>query len=273
MNLWRYKIPYTKPLVLKGKEYTHREGLIVKIKSLGEIAPLPGFSSESLAEAQVEATQVLQSQKKPTLPSVQFGITTALRAPSSIPSMPIYGLVWGEDKPLDEKKEYKVKVSSFSVVEAVDRITTLKKRYPSIKLRIDSNQKWSLEEALYFVSHFKKEDFAYLEEPVKSFDELVQFSKKTSFPIAADESLLTEPIENILSLPSLEAVIIKPTIYNLTTKVPCRVIYSSSIESSIGLAAIQALAHLNGSKEALGIDTVHLLNEKEAEVWEVFPAL
>lgn len=68
-------------------------------------------------------------------------------------------------------------------------------------------------------------------------------------------------------------MIIKPTIYNLTTKVPCRVIYSSSIESSIGLAAIQALAHLNGSKEALGIDTVHLLNEKEAEVWEVFPAL
>lgn len=272
MNIWRYKVPYTKPLILKGKEYTHREGLIVKMKGFGEIAPLPGFSRETLEEAQEE----LLSKRAPTLPSVKFGLLSALKEPASFSPLPISKLLWGTKEEILQapiQGECKVKVSSFSIVDTVDLISTLKKRYPKVKLRIDVNQKWTLEEALFFSSHFNKEDFAYLEEPVRSFEELVQFSKITSFPIAADETLLTQPMENILALPSLTALVIKPSIYHLTTKVPCKIIYSSSLETSIGLEAIQLLAHSNRSKEALGIDTAHLLNEKEMDIWPVFSAL
>ncbi len=59
---------------------TFREGLILKTKTgFGDIAPLPGFSRESLAEATAEATRLLPDfpHAKPQLPSVQFAFACA----------------------------------------------------------------------------------------------------------------------------------------------------------------------------------------------------
>lgn len=53
LNLFRYQIPFKKPLVTGNGTYSKREGLLLQFKngnltSWGEIAPLPGFSDESL---------------------------------------------------------------------------------------------------------------------------------------------------------------------------------------------------------------------------------
>lgn len=56
-NLYRYRLPLTAPLRLKGRDFRHREGLLLELvgedgsTGLGEAAPLPGFSRESLEEA------------------------------------------------------------------------------------------------------------------------------------------------------------------------------------------------------------------------------
>lgn len=55
MQLFRYRLPFKKPFKTTSGVYTYREGLIIKedylsFSCFGDIAPLPGFSSESLEQ-------------------------------------------------------------------------------------------------------------------------------------------------------------------------------------------------------------------------------
>ncbi len=56
LSLRRYRLPLTAPLTLKGTEHTEREGALVRLDDdehtgWGDVAPLPGFSTETLTEA------------------------------------------------------------------------------------------------------------------------------------------------------------------------------------------------------------------------------
>lgn len=79
--LYRYSLPLTQPLTFHEKTIHNREGLLVHWAGIwSEIAPLPGFSKESLDEAEAETLAYLQaaSAGKPLpdirMPSVQFGL-------------------------------------------------------------------------------------------------------------------------------------------------------------------------------------------------------
>src|SRR5919199_4782313 len=56
-DLYRYSLPLSRPLALKGAKLSRREGLLLRLtgddgsEGWGESAPLPGFSRESLTEA------------------------------------------------------------------------------------------------------------------------------------------------------------------------------------------------------------------------------
>ena len=56
-DLYHYSLPFSRPLVLRGITLRRREGLLLRLsgedgsQGWGEIAPLPGFSRESLDEA------------------------------------------------------------------------------------------------------------------------------------------------------------------------------------------------------------------------------
>ncbi|CAN5671369.1 o-succinylbenzoate synthase [soil metagenome] len=56
-DLYRYSLPLSRPLTLKGTTLHHREGLLLRLsgddgsEGWGESAPLPGFSEEGLNEA------------------------------------------------------------------------------------------------------------------------------------------------------------------------------------------------------------------------------
>ncbi len=57
LKYFKYNIPFEHPFKVAGAEFTHREGIILVyrdsgIEAYGEVAPLPGFSSESLAEVE-----------------------------------------------------------------------------------------------------------------------------------------------------------------------------------------------------------------------------
>jgi len=65
-DIYQYSLELNQPLILSGNEFKTRKGLIVHLKSgdgsegFGEIAPLPGFSQETLSEAKEQA-QILQA--------------------------------------------------------------------------------------------------------------------------------------------------------------------------------------------------------------------
>lgn len=227
-----------------------REGLILQWNNgFGEIAPLPGYSKETLEEAKEEILRNLPNlpDAKPTLPSVQFGLFAASKPLSLNPlRVPISAL----NHPKLGCNTLKLKVKNLSLTEAIELV---KKYLGKYRLRIDCNRSWTLSQALFFASHFSRTDFEYLEEPTQTFEELELFSKKTLFPIALDESLR----ENVPygQIPTLQAFIVKPTLMGIIPKLPPEipVVFSSSYESSLGLLQIARLA---SGTIPHGLDTV-----------------
>lgn len=224
-------------------QLSNRKGLIVQLgENFGEIAPLPHFSKETLDEAKEEALLWLKTDRAPTLPSVRFGIFCASKPLCSV-HLPLCSLGFKEGF-----ETVKIKLKHLSLDDAVARV---KSYIGKANLRLDCNRAWSLDEALYFASHFRKSDFEYLEEPLRSEEELIEFSQRTHFPIALDESIHVDWNQ----VPSLEAIVVKPTILGSIPKVPpqLKLILSSSYESGLGLVHI---ANLCEHPYPIGLDTV-----------------
>jgi O-succinylbenzoate synthase len=247
IHLYEYKLPL--------KNGTHREGIIIETPTgFGDIAPLPGFSKETIEEAKTEALKLLPDfpYVLPKLPSVRFAFDCAK---TTIPNLkvPINGLNTYQKG----FRALKMKVGHLSLQEALERIKNAPKK---TELRLDFNQLWSLEKLLEFSTHFSPTDFAYLEEPTKKFTDLISFSKKTGFPIAVDESI---PYVPYLQIPTLKALIIKPTILGMIPIPPPNVelIFSSAFESGIGVAHIARLAAIHNPTRPHGLAPYNQLQE------------
>lgn len=248
-RLYQYKLP------LIGGAF--REGLILQIgEGFGDIAPLPGFSRETLEEAKEEALRLLPSfpHATPTLPSVRFGLDCALHPLPASFKLPINAL----NHHREGFNVLKLKVGHLSLEEALH---LLKETPKHLELRLDFNRQWPLEKLLRFAAHFAPDDFAYLEEPCSNFSDLLAFSKLTSFPIAVDESI---PYVPYWEIPTLKALIVKPTILgNVPTPPPgVDLIFSSVYESGIGILHLARLSLHHNPHRSHGLDPyTHLLED------------
>ena len=70
VRLYRYRLPLNPPVRWGGEAHTHRAGLLVAMESggtvgWGEAAPLPGFSKETLAEAETALRPVAAAASAP----------------------------------------------------------------------------------------------------------------------------------------------------------------------------------------------------------------
>lgn len=118
VKIYHYSLPLRKPVQIKGRSLKSREGLILRItadntvEGFGEIAPLPGFSKETLEKAQAQTIQTksfLLNQEitdhylklngalnkllanLKLLPSVQYGIEmTILNLLTNAQEKPLY---------------------------------------------------------------------------------------------------------------------------------------------------------------------------------------
>jgi o-succinylbenzoate synthase len=126
----------------------------------------------------------------------------------------------------------------------------VKKFVGKIRLRLDCNRSWTLDQALAFTRHFSPQDFDYLEDPVQTFPELVRFSELTGFPVAVDEPVLKFPCHEI---PTLKAAVIKPSVVGFLPTFAVPNVLSSALESSLGILQIARL-YEDGAPPA-GLDT------------------
>jgi O-succinylbenzoate synthase len=257
----------------------------------GDIAPLPHFSKETLEQSinqwvvkkqailnmdWTESNYLNELAKLSLYPSVCFGLESALLAllaPLPAFSISTSALLMGSPKEILEQARLrhsegftsaKLKVSNLSFEEAYSLIQQLKDTF---YLRIDVNRAWDTEDSLRFFSQFPKDAFDYIEEPFKNPKELAQFQH----PLAIDESFEDLSLEELEKLPTLKALIYKPTLqggllgcmplHKWALKRGVSLVLSSSFESDIGLGAIASIAHRLSLSAPIGIGTYHHMAE------------
>lgn len=302
-NIYRYHLLLTSPIAWDRQVHTHREGLLVCLSrgddsGWGDVAPLPGFSAESLAEAQARAEvfagKILKSPLR-TLdlsvaeipPSVRFGFELALcnldaatrnHSPQEASAVACCGLI-GHQKNQQIRlahnlvnsgyRAVKLKIGRQSLEEDLNTVHTICEKYPELEVRLDANRSWSIKAAKIFVRATQNLRLDYLEEPLRDKTELPELARNCNIPIALDETLREQDAEKYLKVADVR--VLKPTlaggIYTTFTHIEqairenARCIISSSYESGVGLLGLIELAR-KLPEEIHGLDT-HKVFERD----------
>lgn len=302
-TVYRYSLPMEAGVVLRNQRLKTRDGLLVQLwqddkTGWGEIAPLPGFSLETLEQAQ-QATQhalaqwtqgaslsALASAFK-ALPSVAFGLSMAdaelrdlLPSAGNYQSAPLcHGdpdALYGR---LSVNKLAKVKVGLYEAVGDGLNVNMLLEALPDLRLRLDANRSWTPAKAEAFARYVAPElrsRIAFIEEPCQTREQSREFARATGIAIAWDESVREAGFE-IHAEPGLAAIIIKPSLTGSLTR--CReliakahragleAVISSSIESSLGLTQLARLAAWLTPDAVPGLDTLDLMSSQLIRPW------
>lgn len=297
VSLHRYQLPLISPIAWGHQLYPHRDGLLVCFRSendegWGEIAPLPGFSRESLSEAQVQATALtklllntpiasLDLKMSNLCPSVRFGfelaqfnLNTAIRSEpfTKLPPVACCRLLNRSSLDCPESmtalrgyQAVKIKVGQHTLDEDLKFIHSVCHKIPNIEVRIDANRAWTLQIAQTFLESTRNLTLGYIEEPLKDKTELAAFARSSHTPLALDETLREPEAESYRRFADI--YVFKPTLsggmsgtieaIRRAKSDQVRYIISSSYESGIGMLGLLELARI-APKEIHGLDTYHV---------------
>lgn len=300
-QLWRYQVPMDAGVVLRDRRLKTRDGLLVRLdangqQGWGEIAPLPGFSNESLEDATDAALAWLNVWRQgddtalPTLPSVAFGLscaqaelTGALPAPADYRVAPLCSgdpdELFALLSAMPGEKVAKIKVGLYEAVRDGMVVNLLLEAIPDLSLRLDANRGWTPLKAQQFAKYVNpdyRSRIAFLEEPCQTRAQSREFAAQTGIAIAWDESL-READFVMQAEPGLSAVVIKPTLTGSLERVREQVtaaheqgltaVISSSIESSLGLTQLARIAAWLTPTTVPGLDTLSLMQAQLVRAW------
>ncbi len=300
-QVYRWQIPMDAGVVLRERRLKTRDGLFVCLtdgsrEGWGEISPLPGFSEESLAEAEAALLHWAAGWPHnhacglPDLPSVAFGLSCALaELADELPQAANYcaaPLCTGDPDALlpvlsamEGEKVAKVKVGLYEAVRDGMVVNLLLEAIPDLRLRLDANRAWTPLRAQQFARYVNpawRHRIAFLEEPCKTRDDSRAFARETGITIAWDESLREADFQ-FAAEPGVGAVVIKPTLTGSLQKVREQVeaahalgltaVISSSIESSLGLTQLARVAAWLTPDTLPGLDTLSLMQSQLLRRW------
>jgi len=303
-QLFAYKLPFRSPVHCGGEALKEREGLLLKladedgVEGWGEIAPLPGFSVEKLEDAQrnTETVARLWCSKFPDAlatmraPSIRFGLEQAamhihtvrnklplnqLVSPHGRDEVRLCALLGGDSHDNMAKairsgmagyRTVKIKVGRRApdadaqfIHDLVDDLGA------DVRIRLDANRGWSLEDAVRFGKRVKGLSIEFIEEPVKNPLALPAFYEQSGIPIALDESSREFKPAAWKKIKGVAAVVLKPTLSggirscielaNAAVNMGAMPVVSSSYESGVGTLGLAALAaYITRPEDAAGLD-------------------
>ncbi|NCH82280.1 o-succinylbenzoate synthase [Cronobacter malonaticus] len=304
-QLYRYQVPMDAGVVLRERRLKTRDGLLVRLsdngrEGWGEVAPLPGFSDETLDTALAAARDWLLAWQRgdslplPEVASVAFGLSMAqAELHGTLPEAGNYHaapLCTGDPDELFARlaglhgeKVAKVKVGLYEAVRDGMVVNLLLEAIPDLTLRLDANRAWTPLKAQQFAKYVNpayRPRIAFIEEPCKNPDDSRAFAAETGIAIAWDESLRERDF-SITAQPGLQAVVIKPTLTGSLQTVKQQVaqahalgltaVISSSIESSLGLTQLARLAAWLTPGITPGLDTLALMQAQLVRPWPDSP--
>ena len=309
-RIYQYTLPVTAGLFLRDQRLTQREGLVVELsegaqRGWGEIAPLPGFSQETFAEARhalIAATAVWCDHRNiamPQLPpSVAWGLSIAqaeldqrLPTPSSFQTVPVctgdpdallaaLGYVSDglhSDEPSDEAK---VKVGEYEVARDRLMVTTLLDAIPHLRLRLDANRRWRPEQLAAFwcgLSQAHQGRISWIEEPCCDPYQSLAQAETLGLPLAWDETLRDSDDTALKESDHARTWVIKPTMVGDFAQVSQSVtrahalgktaVISSSLETSLGLTQLSRVASSLTPNVVPGLDTLGVFEQQLDRTW------
>jgi o-succinylbenzoate synthase len=311
-DLFEYELPLTQPIVTKEETVSNRRGFLVKLSTdsgasgWGEIAPLPGFSRESLALVKRQSLKLkstltgsnLPDDLTPTgkgwshwrlpgdlAPSVRCGLELAVwnLHPAQEPRKRVLvnGLLTGaRDGVLHGAyemvrlgyKAVKLKVGGRPLDEAIEITWKVRDTVGDrVRLRLDANRAWSLEQAVKFGRAVSTCDIDYIEEPTADPVDLGVFASECGVPVALDETLSDSSVKALEKFRGIKAIILKPTFlggfqkaYDLAQRarhLGIQPIVSACFESGIGILGLARFAtYLSLENIPVGLDTYRWLH-------------
>jgi O-succinylbenzoate synthase len=135
--------------------------------------------------------------------------------------------------------------------ESVDRVAAVRSACgPAVRIRLDVNGAWDIDTALRMLAQLAVYDIELAEDPVASLEELAALRGRAGMPIAAESCIrTTDDARRLRQLEAADAIVLKPQRIGGVREalraadaggVPA--IASSALETSVGLAAVLALA-------------------------------
>jgi o-succinylbenzoate synthase len=290
-----YQRRFRQPLKTSHGVWEIRQGIIIKLTDnlgrfqLGEIAPIPWFGSESIAQA-IEWCQQIgdnittrQVERIPdNLPACQFGCGSAIAAFNATPTqieianarisalLPSGTAAIASIPTLSAQgyQTFKWKIGVLPIVEEMSIWEQLMTALPAdAKLRLDANgglTQTAAAQWLEICSHQSRIEF--IEQPlgVDAIAQTIELSKFYATPIALDESVATiDRIQTIYHQGWRGIYVIKPGIAGFPWRLAefidryqLDVVFSSVMETTVGRdAAFRLAAGLNLSRSmGFGLD-------------------
>lgn len=282
VRLLSYEIPLKQPIRLnRGGQHTtlsSRQGLVLHWQFLNaeyftEIAPLEGFSDETLQQALNQIISLKSKCFEPgtdltgLYPSVRFAIEAGwYQHTYPFQNKTAHRCAFGSK--YSSAETIKIKVGHRPLNEEVRGLTQqLSHLSAQQRFRLDANRSWSLKELEKVQQCIDLSRMDYIEEPLQNLDDY----NDLKLPFAFDESLRDQ--SDITQLPSVflraKAWVVKPMMTGLQKTLQLAVlakdngielILSSSFESHISLEFYHSLAYDLGLKSAQGLDTLSWLD-------------
>ncbi|MGK7929108.1 MAG: o-succinylbenzoate synthase [Spirulina sp.] len=292
LDVDRYRYPFKQPLKTHHGTWNIREGIIIRLTDekgkigKGEIAPLPWFGSETLAEAE-QFIKRLETQIKredifaipDRLPACQFAFESALEEIENNENIENFSpafsyLLPAGDLALQQWQEYynrggrtfKWKIAVESLAEELKIFQQLVRTLPAdIKLRLDANGGLNRDGAKRWLEAADRTgNIEFIEQPLPSqnWQEMIKLQAEYATDLALDESVATlSQLEQCYRQGWRGICVIKAAIAGSPQRLRkiCQEsaidpVFSSVFETEIGRKAVLILeSELYSTQLALGI--------------------
>lgn len=150
-------------------------------------------------------------------------------------------------------------------------LQTLRKQFPDLRIRLDTNQAWSADQAANYLTKLQALNIEYCEEPLRdpNPDKYQKLKNQIRIPLALDETICGRSDWQAF-LPFISVIVLKPMVLGSFTKnfvtkrladtLDCSVVITTSLESGIGRMITSILATGLGSLTmAQGLNTSQFL--------------
>ncbi|HRG55931.1 MAG TPA: o-succinylbenzoate synthase [Lacunisphaera sp.] len=272
----RYRLPLRAPLRTAHGSWTEREGIMVRLEDeagrvgLGEIAPIPWFGTETLAEAEEICRKLGDKVTSAALEAVpaRFGcVRFALAAAREVQChligdikknhLTVAALLPAGREALAALPAklaagflaFKWKVGVGDVDTELGLLDELLAELPAyVKLRLDANGAWDRRQAAKWLARCAERPVEFVEQPVRPDDEAALLGLAADYPVtlALDESVTgLAAAQRWQGLGWRGVYVIKPALAGPLGEIAAwaaatraDIVLSSAIETAVGRAAI-----------------------------------